>query len=232
MKNKNILYSIPGGFYDLIVYYGGSLLFFTAIVFASYDLPQIKDFFSQLTTSEKIFLSVVIFSASYIFGQFSSTFSAHFVKKPISKLCSKFDLKDKQDYSFNYFENNEDFTILNETSKKVKGNYWTIIYFIKMYKPDIADDLIKRYARCKLARSNSFNFLILSLLSLSCYLLNIFNVSLKYFDTYIGPLSWALVFGSFSIIFAAEFYQRQAWFGDILIKIYAAFHEWMKNQLE
>ncbi len=233
MKQNNIISSLPGGFYDLIVYYGSSLLFLTIFVFSSFKLEEIESFSKSLSTTEKIFLSVVVVFVSYILGLFSSTFSSHVIKKTVTRVARKLKFKSLKDYEFDYFDDfdKHNFIILDLIEKKMKGNYWSIIYLIKMYKPDIADDILKRYARCKLARNNAFNFLLLSLGALiSGVWTNLTSKSSPFFDVFLSPAIWSIIFFIIAIIFTLEFYQRQVWFGDILIKIYASFYVWLSKE--
>ena len=221
--------SIPGAFYDLIVYYASVVLFIAVFIVSSVELVTLAKSASSIKTLDKIFLLLFVLSVGYVYGQLSSALSSYFIKKPVSKLARAFGFKSYKDYKFDFFYDDKSFELLGECGKGLKGNYWTLIYYIKLNAPEISDDLMKRYARVKLARTNAFNFLVLFILSLATLWID--RVALKFglFDAYLSPKWWAVIFLFVSLVFSVEFYQRQAWLGDILIKVYSAFYEWEKK---
>lgn len=219
---KGTLKSIPGVFYDLIVYYGSSFIFISCLWVVFFDLHAIAGFLSSLKASGLSFLLILILSFCYVYGQLASTLSAIFVKRPISFLVTKCKPKSIKDYFFDYFADCEDFSVLEQTEKRLRKNYWTVLYFIKLTFPSIADDLLKRYARCKLARVNSFNFLFLAVITLAVHVSKKWGWFSSVSTSYFSGLVWSTFFLFASIVFAFEFYQRQCWFGDIVVKIFAA----------
>ena len=220
--DKGVLKSVPGGFYDLIVYFASSVVLVGSAALLLCDAATITELLSKLTVSGFSLLFLFLICFSYLYGQLASTLSALFIKKPVNSIVSRFHPKQMRDYFFDYPEACRDFPVLALVGKGQSKNYWTILYFIKISYPDIADDLLKRYARCKLARVNAFNFLVLCSFTLSLCILRKLGVTgipeVANLRPTVWVVSFALVFGAYTL----DFYQRQCWFGDILIKILAA----------
>lgn len=216
------LKSIPVIIYDLIVYYASSILLFSAVILLFVTPKQAHEMISEAQTAEIVFISLVGLSLAYVWGQFSTTFSYYLIKKPVGFLVKRFGKKQKEDFFFDYPWTLEPFRHLTNISSKVKGNYWTLIYHIRLTHSDIADDLIKRYAKCKLARVNAFNSFILFALVVWIKISGVPSVIPFYFPSSNGYFIIASLSIVLVILFALEFFQRQCWFGDIMIKIYSA----------
>jgi hypothetical protein len=221
--------SIPGAFYDLIVYYASGILLITVIVISSVELNVFTKALSTIGALDKLLLAFIALSVGYVYGQMSSALSSFFIKKPVSRIAKSLKLRSYKDYKFDYFREDKSFSLLQECEKELKGNYWTLIYYIKLNAPEISDDLMKRYARVKLARANAFNFFILSVVSLITSISDNVASKLGLFDVHLSAQWWTVLCFVLTLLFCVEFYQRQAWFGDIFIKIYSAFNEWHRK---
>lgn len=219
---KESLKSVPIIFYDLIVYYGSSFFLISAICVAFIGYHNCVQFMAKLSTSGVTIGIILLISFCYVYGQLASALSAVIIKKPINYIIRRLKPKSEDDYFFNYFGNCNDFPVLEYTGKSVKKNYWTIIYFIKLIYPSVADDLLKRYARCKLSRVNALNYFFLCILSLSFHFLKKCNHIPNIIPHHMSFFLWAFLFLIISLVFCWEFYQRQCWFGDILVKMFAA----------
>lgn len=219
---ESAIKSVPMVFYDLIVYYGSSFFFLGILGLTFIGFEKIAELCSKLSALSMTFGVMMVVSFCYVYGQFASTFSSIVIKRPISRLVKLWGGSSRKDYFFDYFESSEDFVILEKTGKTLRKNYWTIIYFVMLYFPTIADDLLKRYARCKLARVNAFNFLFLSVLTFTSSLLEKLGWCRLVSTCYFSCFTWAMVFLVATLACSWEFYQRQCWFGDILVKIFAA----------
>jgi len=212
----SVFRTVPNVFYDLIVYYGSSIVFFIGLIFLSFDFGAIRSFLSTLDVLGKIILLLVALSACYIYGQLSSMLSYYLIKKPVNRIIKLLNPKQRRDYFFEYSQLLDDFPVFSTLSSKKDKNYWSLIYYIKILRPDIGDDLLKRYARVKISRINALNtFMLLVYLGLMSLFRNL--------QTHIqNPVIIALILLFFVILFLLEFYQRQCWFGDITVKIYAS----------
>lgn len=211
-----IVRTVPNVFYDLIVYYGSSITFFIVLIFLSFDLSSIRSFLSNLDVLGKIILFFVALSVCYIYGQLSSMLSYYLVKKPVNKIVKVLKSKQKKDYFFEYSELLDNFPIFPILPSKKEKNYWSLIYYIKILYPDIGDDLLKRYARCKLSRINALNVFVLLIYFGFTFLLRSLPTHIQ------NPGIVIAILLLFAILFVLEFYQRQCWFGDITVKIYAS----------
>jgi len=127
-----------------------------------------------------------------------------------------------RDFFFDYQGLIKGFDLLDGLSDKQRGNYWTLIYWIKVNHPTIGNDLLERHARLKMARMNALNSFIILFLSFLCLIFKpefMANSTIKR-----GGVEYLALIGSMvaTLLFSFEFYQRQVWFGDIVIKIFAS----------
>lgn len=203
--------SVPGYFYDAIVYYSSYVVLISLIALLYVDAHKLVEFLRTLSVGEQLLALLSFLSFGYVWGQFSSALSYPLVKLPITKIVKRFHPKTEGDFLFSF----DEILLLIDTKDTLKEkrhrNYWTILYFVQAIDPWTGSDLLKRYARCKLARVNAFNFMALVVLGIS---LRIFAIQLHF-------LSWPQYFflcSLFVVLFSLEFYQRQKWFGDIVIK--------------
>jgi hypothetical protein len=214
--------TVPGVFYDLIVYYASSVTFLVGVTLLFISPSDIHKILASVSLFETALLIILGISFCYIWGQLSSAHSYYIIKTPISLIVKWLNGSSCDDYFFNRSRFLEDFPLLSSTEEKKERNYWTILYYIRVIKPHIADDLMKRYARCKLARVNAFNFLLLSVLHLILRWTNLYSAGSDTFSSFYQSIWMVLILLFLTLIFIIEFYQRQCWFGDIVIKIYAA----------
>jgi hypothetical protein len=216
--------SIPDAFYDIIVYMGSSIVFFFFLITIAPIEELLEDIVYRWGLLDKIILVVAAVAFGYIYGQLASTLSYHFVKRPMNRIVRRFRLKSSSDYFFDYPSLLEDFEMFDRIDVKKKDrNYWTLIYYIKMIHPDVGSDMVKRYARCKLARIGAFNFLVLIVLAISLFASGIATSENAFLPGYLDPIA---IVGVLLLLLVAswfEFYQRQSWFGDFLVKVYIAF---------
>lgn len=216
---------IPGFFYDLLVYYASSALFFLGFYFISFDVETLVQTLLYAPFPNLIVSALLLLAVFHAYGQFASAISAYVIKKPVSMIITKLNVKQLKDYKFDYISLLEKFKVLKDLDKAKPGNYWTLIYYIKTVNLDIGDDLIKRYGRVKLARTNAFNFLLLLIYILIRPLVAFLSADAILLPSVGNPLLHALLIMAFMLGFSIEFYQRQCWFGDIVTKVYAAICE-------
>jgi hypothetical protein len=126
-----------------------------------------------------------------------------------------------RDFFFDYQSLLKDFPLLEQLSEKQRGNYWTLIYWLKINHPSIGNDLLERHARVKMARMNALNSFFIFLLSLFSFSNPALMTNAAIYNDSVRV--YALI-GSciITMLFAFEFYQRQCWFGDIVVKIFAS----------
>ncbi len=217
---KEVGRSLPDYFYDAIVYYASSVLLWVSVSLLLCDAASLKALFGTSSAGGKLMISFGGLGLMYITGQLSSAFSNYLIKKPVSWIAKRWSRK-KADFFFDRPELLEPYALLKQHSEKIRGNYWTIIYALKIKCPSIGGDLIKRYARVKLARSNALNMIAVAVASLVTFLAT--GVGFESVLAKAAPLwAWAIVFGGLAFVFGLEFYIRQCWFGDIVVKIAAA----------
>jgi len=224
MANKladKTISTIPNMFYDLIAYFFSGSIFFFLVLILSYPFDSIIKFIEGNTNTKNIIIILLSISFIYIWGQVASTFSSYLVKKPITFLLKRILKKVNDGFFFKHDELLKNFSILEYYPEKLKGNYWTILYYIFLVSPNIGLDLMKRYARCKLARINSFNFLLLGIYSLLLLIFNISQIEIKFL--------YSLILFFLTFIMYCDYYQRQKWFNDIIIKIFASVYKYQNS---
>lgn len=218
---KNTLDRLPNAFYDVIAYFFSGIIFATIFFYTRYPFDEIIKFFEKKSIAENVLIVLIAITFMYIWGQISSTLSSYMVKKPIVFILKKILKSEEDEFFFKYDNVLEKFPILNDYPKKYRGNYWTLIYYIFLISPAIGSDVMKRYARCKLSRINSFNF----------FLLTIYLIYMNVFDDPSNRINLVHNIGLLliTIVMYIDFYQRQKWFNDIIIKIYASIDRFMKD---
>jgi len=208
-------------FYDVIVYFSSGAIVVTALLLTTDVWEKIGPQLLPLTGGIQLLAIFFLLCVFFVYGQMASTFSEVLIKRPISVIVRKFAKDKADDFLFSYSKDLRKFTLLNKFPKKVERNYWTVLYWLKIHHPSVAADLIKRYARVKLARVNAFNCLVFCIACFVEYVLSRaswYNINIFKYDTVV----LGLLFSCLLVIFAMEFYKRQCWFGDILIKTLAA----------
>jgi len=209
---KSGVTSIPGYFYDAIVYYSSYFVFISIIIFLFVGYDNLRDFTKTLSIFEWSGIAVVTLSVGYTWGQLSSTLSYYIVKRPTTFLVKRIKPNNIDDYLFSFDDIVSQLDAKNILKRKIHGNYWTIFYYLQIVYPTIGSDLFKRYARCKLARVNGFNFVVLIIIGVIFWA---FSFSIYY-------IKWPAYFITctiFILLFFFDFYQRQCWLGDLIIKI-------------
>lgn len=212
---KSGIISVPGYFYDLIVYYSSFFTFLFIVISLFVGFDNIRNITKSMSIFEWFGVSVLILSVGYSWGQLSSTLSYHIVKRPTTYLVKKIKPCNINDYLFSFDDIVSQLDVKDILKGKQHRNYWTIIYYLQIIYPHIGSDLLKRYARCKLARVNGFNFIVLIIIGA---ILCISSFSIYY-------IQWPTYFVMcviFTVLFFFEFYQRQCWFGDLVIKTLSA----------
>jgi len=212
---KSGIVSIPGYFYDAIVYYSSFFLLLSIYSYLFIDYNNLKNITNNLSIFEGVLICTSTLALGYVWGQLSSALSYHVVKRPVTLLVKKIKPRDMNDFLFSF----DKITATLDEKKILNGkehrNYWTIIYYLYILYPSIGSDVIKRYARCKLARVNAFNFIVLIIIGIIFYVSNMPIYHIQW------PFLF-IIFLIFTILFYFEFYQRQCWFGDLVIKILSA----------
>ena len=225
-KKKTAPYSfIPDATYELVVYIFSGAVFATLVTLVFFNPVALFAFFVSLGTFEKFLLLFLFGVGLYSYGQIASVFAAHVVKKPARFLVKRLRRKRLEDFDFDYPVLLADFRIFTRYPKKLKGNYWTLLYYLTVHYPDVADDLWERYARLKLARLNCFNACVLLLALVIVVIIELIH-PLNLPASILRP--WSLKFCICFLFLGAslvEYAQRQCWFGDILVKACAAIAE-------
>jgi len=212
-------------FYEYIAFVASSMLFLVLILIglSEYNSNTNKfEFFfdlSKLSTGITILIFIVFLMLSHIYGQFISALSEKMIGKPIKFLNKKiFKNKDFNGKFKNITSRIDTASILPDSKS---NNKWTVIYFILSKNKDVGSDLLKRYAREKVARVNSLNFLILLIISIIFKVSHLIhsNEIKNIFEYWVTTLAIFILF----ILFCYEYFQRKSWNSDLVIKTASVF---------
>lgn len=183
-----------------------------------YILPNVK----SLSAIGILGMALALLFAAYEYGRMAEALSATAVSHLLSIIVRV--TRKKQNVESDAFRNMTDQVDLLplpvELAKKRKGTRWPIYFFALLYSPTIGSDLLKRYAWEKLARSSAFTFLLLFLTSLAFEILGLFGIKTSYAGDYgFGTIGYTLFSLLLAVLTYYEFYQRNSWNNDLLIKI-------------
>ncbi len=213
---------VPDSLYNVFAYLSTGILFFTLFFSLFLDPTKILAIWKSLEVAGQIATVPIILSAVYIYSEFISVMSYHVIRKPVGYLVKLRQPRAIRDFGFDYKELLSRFPLLQHLTEKQRGNYWTLIYWAKINHPPIGNDLLERHARVKMARMNALNSLILFSLSLLYLLFRPQFMANAVIARNGGQ--WVVFAGAAvaTVLFAFEFYQRQCWFADIVVKIFAS----------
>ncbi|WP_420601503.1 hypothetical protein [Flagellimonas sp.] len=212
-------------FYEYITFVASSMLFSVLLMIglSQYDSTDGELFFlmdkTKLTTGISVLVIFIFLMISHIYGQTVSALSEKVIGKPLKWINKKIikhpDFKGKYDKIVAKIDTSS----LVPNSKK--NNKWTLLYFILSKNKDVGTDLMKRYAREKVSRINSMNFLILFLLSIWVKIFPVYGE--KFYPSLFSLWSTSIILLIVFLIFCYEYFQRRCWNSDLLTKSIAVF---------
>jgi hypothetical protein len=221
---------VPDSLYNVFAYLCTGILFISVCILLFADLSLLLKGWKALEIAGQLVVVLFLLSAVYVYSEFISVISYHAIRKPVSRLVRFLNPKGASDFFFDHKDLLARFDVLEQFPDKQKGNYWTLIYAAKIIHPAIGNDMLERHARVKMSRMNALNSFIVFLMALYS---RIFEPAILVNSMIRKPHVGSLVlFGSFigTLMFAFEFYQRQCWFGDIVLKISASLSRVEKDE--
>lgn len=211
---------LPNIFYDVIVFLTPTLTFSTGLTigFSLYDRVWKSVVAEGSATLSVVVGILLIFIIGYEFGRLAETFSDLVVGKPIRFLGRKKILCKNPDFQRDLSKQVLSLGIAETLfSGRIKSK-WSLYFFALEHAPYIGADLLKRYAWEKLARSASFAFFSLGVLSVCFVLFNVFAPT-KVYDSPPQIGSWPFLFACFFmyVVCLVDYYKRNCWNSDLLI---------------
>ncbi len=216
--NEGDLRSIPNIFYDFIVFVTPTLLFAIGCVIGVFGIETIATFtFPSLDLSNLIWIVIVGLLLSYEFGRIAETWSSMVVQTPLKVIRRLIPLFRNPDFLAPYPNVFAELG-LKPTSSTRDGDKWSIYFFAFVADNRLGSDLLKRYAWEKLARSSSFTYLTLALVSEGFCLMRWIGIGILpphagFTSPLFGPVALFL-----AAVTAIEYYKRNVWNHDLLRK--------------
>lgn len=223
--------TIPNAFYDLIVFVTPSVVFAFGLLIGLDGVGWTHSLkLSELGAVNLIGLLIAGLVASYEFGRIAEAWSAVLVQRPLSFLVKHTRLFQSPDFLSKYIDVYATLGI-SGTSDGRDGDKWVIYLYGFIASPGLGEDLLKRYAWEKLARSSAFSYLILFLISVSYGLGHLFaKVPLPARSLGFGGVLYTVVTTILIVLTYVEYYKRNAWNHDLLIKTTPVLLEAMRVQ--
>lgn len=228
MTEFEIRKHVENTFYEIAAYFGSGIVF---LVIGSLGLVE-RDFLTRATqelaslnTPAQIFLLVLLVSMTYAYGQLSSALSSPLIAGPVGGVVKQRGARYKGDYNADFTSIIAAYELHTRLPDTKRNNKWTLIFYLLTSQPEIGRDILKRYAREKMARINAVNMLFLTVLSASAILINLLGLRLgtglhRYLHV---PNVWFAVFcACLTCVYAYEYYLRRCWNNDLLIKVLPA----------
>jgi len=213
--------SVPNFFYDLIVFVSPSILLILGILIGvqEWSIEFIKNNFKNISTIDFIVVLSFMFYVSYEYGRLAEALSSPFVSDIVRFLHKKKVLKDS-DFYLDLSNEIEKIELPISLDNKRRNSKWTIYFYAILLAPHIGTDLLKRYAWEKLSRSSAFTFLLLFFISFVFVIFNLFKDFGMLCGKY-GFSSFYFLIISFLLTIATfyEYYRRNSWNNDLLIKV-------------
>lgn len=209
---------VPNAFYDLIVFLSSSILFVFSVAWGLgyIDSNTFKEFDAKYT----LIVAIGLFFFSYEYGRIAEAWSASIVQAPLRFIHNRTRFLNSNDFLLN-LDHAEELLGLKLENENRKGGKWSIYFYAMLIDQKIGTDLLKRYAWEKLSRSSAFTFFVLFVISFSCYILSAcFSVAgLFYGEWRFGSVQLTLLFFVFVVLTYYEYYKRNCWNNDLLLKV-------------
>ncbi len=216
---------IPSSLYEIIAYFGSGCILIVFGLLGMVDQVAIKKaatYVFKLDLHEQIGLTVFVGIIAYAYGQLSSTLSAPIVAVPVSKFVKILGKHSSSDFKADLTDIVKTYGLAEELPPSKVNNKWTLMFYLQVKVPEIGKDIMKRYAREKLARINAFNMLLLTAIAILSNIGKKMGIAknLGFADVLKPANFWWLVFYIvLTFIYSYEYYKRKCWNNDLLIKV-------------
>ncbi|MCD4744689.1 MAG: hypothetical protein K8R58_00140 [Bacteroidales bacterium] len=220
MDKKNIY--IPNFFYDLIVFVSPSVLFLAGLSLGISGITKkvFLEYASNLGAVDIIAYTALILLLSYEYGRMSEALSSLFVAFPIGFFKKKNIFFKSEDLFLDMTSQVDLLNLPYSQSASKKKTRWQIYFYALRFCPEIGSDLLKRYAWEKLSRSSAFTYLILFFTSFIILIIQLFTEKSIVFGTFgFGSIIYTLISLILMLLTYYEFYKRNCWNNDLLVKI-------------
>lgn len=210
---------IPNWFYDFIVFVTPTAILLVGSALALHEtLPEAWFRDLDLSAAQFIGLAFGLLLLSYEYGRAAEMWSELFVLRPLLFLQRRLGWGAAATVA------PPDANVLGlpvKLTPDAAHNRWTFYYYAYRVEPDIAQDLIKRYAWEKLARSSAFSYCLLFLASLGLGVVAAVTdrVRLTNGDFGLGSAMFTLITAALCMTSAFEYRRRGFWNMDLLAKI-------------
>jgi hypothetical protein len=210
---------VPNFFYDFIVYLIPTIGLVLGISLGmTGNVAGLEKIVSNAGVVEAITTILLLFFASYEYGRLAETYSHFFVGSVISHLSHLGVFKNSDFRRAMTFQVSQ-LPIKIEQLEGRTADKWSIYFFSYVVNPDIGNDLMKRYAWEKLARSSGFTVLLLFTISVALYVRhNLENSVSLHDDLSFGGIRYPIVMGCLYVALLIDYYKRNCWNNDLIIK--------------
>ncbi|MBU0678979.1 MAG: hypothetical protein KJ626_12785 [Verrucomicrobia bacterium] len=225
MSDNPIERHIPGTIYEIIACFGSGCLVFMLGALAVLDPAFVKraaKFVLALDFPEQVGLMIVAVTLAYVYGQLSSTLSAPFVADPVGKIVKCLGKRASPDFRTGFESAVNAYGLSEKLPQDKRNNKWTLMFYLQAKAPEIGADIMKRYAREKLARINAFNMMVLTLLTLASLLCGHLQIGQRFGVTEILKVAnpwWLVLYLALCATYSYEYYKRKCWNNDLLLKV-------------
>jgi hypothetical protein len=219
---KRFASALPNIFYDLIVFISPSILLILGILIGTEFWPYLVLRKYNISIGAINFLVIILgfIFLGYEYGRLAETISCLFIADPIRYLSRRKLFFKNPDYCAFLEKEVDSINIPSPANPNKRGSKWAIYFYALYVLPNIGQDLLKRHAWEKLARSSAFTYFILFFFSVVSMLLNNLNIFNIQFAQY-GFNSTPYLLATFVLVLftSYEYYQRNCWNNDLLCKV-------------
>lgn len=219
---------VPDIFYEIIAYFfsGGLFIALGSLAMVEPDvLKRIAIYVFSLGLPVQIGLVVFAGVLTYSYGQLASTLSAPFVADPVGKIVKKISRWTSPDFRIDFSDTVKAYGLSDKLPTSKINNKWTLMFYLNVKVPEIGKDIMKRYAREKLARINAFNMFLLIVLAILSLIGERFQLGQRLGLSAVlraaDPL-WLVLYIVLIAVYSYEYYKRKCWNNDLLIKVMPA----------
>lgn len=215
--------AVPNFFYDFIVFVAPTIGIAAGIslgLTGSFDI--IEQWLKSIGLVGAIGMSLLIFFASYEYGRLAETYSDLFVGRVVNyvRRWGVRWLFQDSDYRRNLSEEISKLPLPELDLKDRRDSKWTVYFFALYVNPKIGEDLLKRYAWEKLARSSAFSAFVLLVASVLAFLYHVaFGPGAKLPLFQFGGIAYTGFAFLLYVILLVDYYKRNCWNNDLLMSV-------------
>lgn len=216
--DESRLAAVPNAFYDLIVFITPSAILLVGGVLGLKGISWVEaSGIGGISGSSLILLILVGLVAAYELGRMAEAWSAALIQRPLAAIAKRAGADP------DFLRRHPDVYAalgLQPSSDGRVADKWVIYEFAFLADAGIGGDLLKRYAWEKLSRSSAFAYLVLFAASVGtggAYLFG--GIELPVSEWGFGGWAYTLGTGALLLLTAAEYYKRNVWNFDLLVKV-------------